>query len=313
LSGSEPGGNARKNPRFSIIITFHNQRGFVTDAMNSALAQKDTDYEVIVVDDASSDGTSEGLKNYANAISLVCLDVNVGACGARNRGAAVARGDYLVFLDGDDAFVPWALTVYDRIVDATNPKLILASMKWFEEKLPDREALERPHEIAIVDYADYLRRDRGFGHSASAMVVARRAFEEVGGWQVGFFPLEDVEFALRLGTVGRTIQILQPATIWHRAHPGNSVNNVLSFMPRMEELLQRERDGAYPGGAARGFERRALLGGIAAHWVKRAAKSGLRGKALGLASRGSGVLFAGLMRRLGVRGGGRAAVEKIKI
>jgi glycosyltransferase involved in cell wall biosynthesis len=309
LSGTERASQSPASPLFSIIITFHNQRRFIKDALDSALSQRDAEFEVVVIDDASTDGSQEILKEYGAAIRLVRLETNVGACAARNRGAAAAVGEYLVFLDGDDALVPWALEVYNRIVQKKTPAFILASMAWFKETLP--AAGKRPREMAIVDYDDYFGRDRGFGHSASAFVVARRAFEEAGGWLVGFFPLEDVEFAMRLGVAGRTIQILEPPTIWHRAHPGNTVNDVASFMPPMEVLLRREREGHFPGGAERRLERRALIGGFAAHWVKRAAKSGLRGKAAKLFVHSAPMVFAAVGSKVGRIIGGRSRVEKI--
>jgi glycosyltransferase involved in cell wall biosynthesis len=311
LSGTETEEREVNVPRFSVIITFHNQRQFIKDAMDSALSQAHTNCEIIVVDDASSDGSPEILQEYRERVRLLCLEKNVGACAARNNGAAAARGEYLVFLDGDDAFLPWALEVYAQVVAAKHPKVILGTMRWFEGTMQDLQAGAAPAEISFVEYGDYLRRDRGYGHSASAMVIMREVFEEAHGWLVGFFPLEDVELAMRLGTAGRTVQILEPKTIWHRAHGGNSVNNVLSFMPAMRELLRRERDGVYPGGAGRRLERRGLIGGIAVHWIKRALKSGLRIEAVKLGARSAEMIAAGMARRVAVKLHGERPVEKL--
>ena len=119
------------SPRFSVIITSHNQRGYITDAVNSALAQGCADKEIIVVDDASSDGSPATLKEYGDKIRLAAFQTNQGANTARNLGAAMTKGEYFVFLDGDDVLLPWALDVYNRIVDARKPKIILSSMNWF--------------------------------------------------------------------------------------------------------------------------------------------------------------------------------------
>lgn len=281
--------------------------------MESALSQQHANYEIIVVDDASTDGSPEILREYGAAVRLLCLEKNVGACAARNHGAAAARGEYLVFLDGDDAFLPWALEVYERIAAAKDPQLILGTMRWFSGRMPASQTGEMPTEISLVEYGDYLRRDRGYGHSASVIVIARQTFAEVHGWLVGFFPLEDVELAMRLGTAGRTVQIVEPQTIWHRAHGGNSVNNVLSFMPAMTDLMRRERAGLYPGGAGRRFERRGLIGGIAVHWIKRALKSGLRAEALKLSVRSAAMVSAALARRATLMVHGRRPVEKIRM
>lgn len=313
MSGTEQEEHAAVVPRFSVIITFHNQREFIKDAIDSALSQQHAHYEIIVVDDASRDGSPEILQEYREGVQVLCLEKNVGVCAARNRGAAVARGEYLVFLDGDDAFLPWALEVYERIAAARKPRMILGTMKWFEGTMRGLQAGARPAEIAMVEYGDYLRRDRGYGHSASAMVIARKAFEDVHGWLVGFFPLEDVELALRLGTAGRTIQIVEPQTIWHRAHASNSINNVLSFMPAMRDLLRREQEGLYPGGSSRRLERRGLIGGVAVHWVTRALKSGLRAEAAKLTARSAGMTSAALARKVAVKLHGRQPVEKIRM
>src|SRR5689334_19435660 len=102
-----------KRVRCSIVITCYNQRDFIRDAVESALLQRAD--EVIVVDDASDDGSSEILRTYGDAITLGRMPSNGGPARARNRGASMATGDYLVFLDGDDVLMPWALEIYRRI------------------------------------------------------------------------------------------------------------------------------------------------------------------------------------------------------
>lgn len=309
MSGNRREQRAEAELRFSIIITFHNQQKFIDDALKSALSQRGSTFEIIAVDDASTDGSHETLSQYSDAVQVVCLEANEGASEARNRGARLAAGEYLVFLDGDDVFLPWSLEVYEQVVQAKRPKLILASMRWFEAALP--ASGEAPREIILVDYADYLHRDRGFGHSASSMVIAREAFEAVDGW--GSFPLEDVELAMRLGIAGRTIQILTPETIAHRSHASNVTHDVARFLPRMAAMLWRERQGGYPGGSGRRFARRALLGGMSTHWVKRAAKAGLRGPAVKLLGRSLPMISAAVARKFGLLLGARQKPEKIEM
>jgi glycosyltransferase involved in cell wall biosynthesis len=300
-------------PRFSIIITFYNQRDFIKDALDSALALRNTGLEVIGVDDASTDGSQEILRKYQDAVQLVCLETNQGACAARDRGASLATGEYLVFLDGDDAFLPWALDVYKRIVEAKSPKMILGTMLWFEGALPAVPPGNAPQEITVVDYSDYLRRDRSFGNSASALVVARQAFEDVHGWSTSVFPLEDQDLTLRLGASGRAIQIVSPATISHREHAGNSINNISACIVGVDNLLRQERLGHYPGGAGRKLERCALIGGVVFHWIRRAAKRGMYREAMKLMARGWPMVSAAITRRIGVLIGGRQPCEIIKI
>jgi glycosyltransferase involved in cell wall biosynthesis len=309
-----PGPEARAAPpRFSIIITFYNQRNFIKDAVDSAFALRNAGLEIIVVDDASTDGSQEILKQYRDSVQVVCLETNQGACAARDRGASLATGEYLVFLDGDDAFLPWAVDVYERIVQAKQPKMILATMSWFEGTLPVVLPGTAPEEIEVVDYSDYLRRDRPFGNSASALVIARESFEDVRGWQTSFFPAEDHDFALRLGASGRTIQILGPVTILHRAHANNTINNVSACMAGVDNLVRRERLGHYPGGARRSLDRRAVIGGAIIHWTKRTIKSGMYSDAIRFLARGWSMVLAALARRFWVILRGRKPCEIIKM
>jgi glycosyltransferase involved in cell wall biosynthesis len=310
LNAPEPGAAP---PRFSIVVTFYNQRDFIKDALDSALTLRNAGLEIIAVDDASTDGSPEVLKQYQDSVQVVCLETNQGACAARDRGASLATGEYLVFLDGDDAFFPWALDVYERIVQAKQPKMILATMSWFEGTLPVVRPGDAPQEIEIVDYSDYLRRDRPFGNSASALVIARESFEDVHGWKTSFFPAEDHDFALRLGASGRTIQILGPATILHRAHANNTINNVSACMTGVDNLVRRERLGEYPGGARRSLDRRAVIGGAIIHWTKRTIKSGMYHDAIRFLARGWSMVLAALARRFWVMLSGRKPCEIIKM
>src|ERR1035441_8051583 len=142
--------------RFSIIIISYNQREFIKDAVDSALCQRNEPAEIIVVDDASTDGAQEILRQYGDAIRLICRETNQGACAARNCGAALATGEYLVFLDGDDALPPWALDVYDRIVEARKPMMMLGDHWWFKGTLAALQPGDTPHEIRLVEYEDIM-------------------------------------------------------------------------------------------------------------------------------------------------------------
>lgn len=133
--------------KFSIIITCHNQREFIADAIESALAQTYANREVIVVDDASSDGSGKIVEKYADRAKIVRLEKNAGASGARNAGSFVLEGMYLTFLDGDDALKPWALEIYARIIETYQPRVILATLTWFQGEAPICAESVAPQEL----------------------------------------------------------------------------------------------------------------------------------------------------------------------
>lgn len=299
--------------RFSIIITSHNQREFIRDAVDSALSTRHADREVIVVDDGSTDGSQEILRSYGQSIRLICRETNGGAGVARNCGAAAAAGDFLVFLDGDDALLPWALDLYQRIVERKQPKMILGSMQWFRGARSDARAVETPHSMQIVEYKDYMGKDRPFGNSASALVIERGTFHQVRGWFQEMFPMDDQDLAFRLGNSGRTIQILSPVTVLHREHAANSVHHVPPFLVVLFRMIERERQGGYPGGEPRRFERYGLLGGLVFFWTKRAVKRGLYRDAATLLVRGWPMLFAAVALRCNAVLNGRRPCETIAV
>jgi glycosyltransferase involved in cell wall biosynthesis len=298
------------DPTFSIVITSFNQRAFVTDAVNSALLFRGLVKEIIVVDDASSDGSQDVLARYGDAIAYVPLPTNRGKGGARNAGAARATGDYLIFLDGDDAFLPWALDVCRRAAERGRPKLILCSMKWFRGDLP--QVGTAPRVLRLVEYTDYMSKDRSFGLSASSVVFERQTFERINGWS-DLCVMQDQDIVFRMSAECPVVHVLEPPTTQHRAHAGQSVNAVAPFLGVLREMMRRERCGGYPGGTARRFDRAALFGGLVLFWVRRAVKAGLYVEALHLAALGWPSAIAALARRGAVRIKGRRIPETLPL
>jgi len=114
----ESGANVMRatRPKVSIIIPVYNDESYVADAIESALAQTYSDVEVIVVDDGSTDSTSDILRRYEGKIVVVTQE-NQGAGGSRNTGIRASRGEYLSFLDSDDLFMPEKSGIQAELLD----------------------------------------------------------------------------------------------------------------------------------------------------------------------------------------------------
>src|SRR5665213_2273603 len=122
--------------RFSILMPVYNREKYVCQAIDSVLAQTFTSYELIVVDDGSTDGTPELLKSYGNRIQLI-RQQNRGPEVARNTGAAVAQGEYVALLDDDDFLSPTALDTYDRVIRTfDSPPVIIGAAAFYRDGEP---------------------------------------------------------------------------------------------------------------------------------------------------------------------------------
>jgi len=105
-----PQGGKRGSPVVSVIIPTYNRAQFISEAVESALADRDAvDLEVIVVDDGSTDETSEVVSAFGDAVRYL-HQANAGASSARNAGIRAARGKWVALLDSDDVWMPGKLT-----------------------------------------------------------------------------------------------------------------------------------------------------------------------------------------------------------
>jgi glycosyltransferase involved in cell wall biosynthesis len=258
-------------PFFSIVIACYNHEKFIRDAVESALRQEPS-REIVVVDDASSDGSAEVVKSFGRSIVFERLSVNRGAAAARNHGASVAKGKYLVFLDGDDVLLPWTLKVYGRLIEQRSPALILGRSSLFHDDPPVIAAAAQPR-ILFVEYATFFDKDRPWVYNTSSLVVERAAFRDAGGWSEDIFYQDIQDLLNKLGVAGRTNIVLAPETVLYRMHSTNAVRRIAPFIKGIHVMLAKARQGAYPGGRAVRTKRAAWFGGLIFYW----GKEGIRG------------------------------------
>ena len=204
-----------KPPRVSVIIPAYNAEKYLEEALSSVFAQTYTDYEVIVIDDGSTDSTREILAPYRERIRYVWQE-NQGVSAARNHGIYLARGELIAFLDADDLFLPHKLqqqvAVFDKfpqlgivnsgfriINDAGNTR---GEVKWWKD-------------IPKLDYEAWLLYKPVL---PSAMMFRRSWLEQVGGFDARFFAGEDIDLTLRMIARGCQAEWLSEITTCYRIH-----------------------------------------------------------------------------------------------
>lgn len=300
-------------PQFSIIITCHNQAQFIDDAVQSALCQPRVYREVIVVDDASTDHSARLLRKYGDAIQLITLESNLGANRARNFGAALAKGDYFVFLDGDDLLFPWALDMYRHILGRKPAVAVLSTLHWFDGAPPNPKPDEFPKEIRFVSYDSLVKKDRSNRPSASAMVIHRDTFRQIRGWTEDMFPMDDFDILIKLGACGSAIQVLSPPATAYRVHASNSIHTVTPFIRELHRVIKKIKAGEYASSRSQWLATYGFMGGPVLFWTKKACRNGLYFDGLRLFASGWTLSLAAAFCRLARLLTGRRPVETIAL
>ncbi len=300
-------------PTFSLIIACYKQEQFIRETVESALALPYPDKEIIVVDDASPDRTAEILEEYGDKIRLIKHEKNLGANVGRNEGAAAAKNKYLVFLDGDDLYLPWALDLYARIVELKSPKIILCRLLFFQGAVPKPQFADFGGSVEIAEYDALVRKDHPYRGSASAIVVDREVFLDAGGFTKEIFPSDIDDLTIKLGYSGKTVQILSHPTTAYRIHEHNTVHQIGRFLETMTMVVRKEKNGEYPGGPARRLERYAYIGGPVYYWFTRGLREGLYRRSLRFLAYGWRLMAVAIWSRLILKVKGPRPTEWIEV
>lgn len=146
----------------SLIITAHNYAQYVERAIRSALDQSlgNSEYEILVINDASTDHTAEVLENYQEEVRVFNLEQNLGLAGARNFGIQKAKGQFIIFLDADD-YIHRDLLKVQKLFLEENTKLDAVSTDYYlvnerGERIEHVCAEEKPIACGIMFRKDFL-------------------------------------------------------------------------------------------------------------------------------------------------------------
>ena len=104
-------------PRFSVVIPLYNKEPYIKDCLDSIMSQTFSDFEVVIVDDGSTDNSVDLVKRlYPSDKVRIIQKINGGPSSARNKGVQEAKGEWIVFLDADDLFLPNALENFNKLI-----------------------------------------------------------------------------------------------------------------------------------------------------------------------------------------------------
>jgi glycosyltransferase involved in cell wall biosynthesis len=212
-------------PLVSAVIPAHNAAEYLSDAIESVLAQSHPGVECIVVDDGSTDGTAGVAERYGDRVRLV-RQANAGVSAARNRGAREARGELLAFLDADDRWLPERV---ERQLEALRGRpgieAAVCATRVVNAELEPLGVLEQD---ATVTPDDLLLCRAQLVSASSNLLIMRSAFERFGGFDERLSTSADWALMFRLVS-GGTLAVLSAPLVEYRVHGTNMSSNVARF------------------------------------------------------------------------------------
>jgi glycosyltransferase involved in cell wall biosynthesis len=219
-------------PRVSVIIPAFNAAATVAETVESVLAQTFQDFEIIAVDDGSTDRTREILAGFGERVRMIDQH-NEGPAAARNVGAQASSGEYLAFLDADDLWRPSMLERAVAGLDSDHG----AALVYFNALIADSDGVELG--TALVgggfDHAPSLNEllTQLWPIMPSAAVVRRTAYEKCGGYRDELkgasFRFEDVDFWIRAREQGAFLYIAEPLVVWRFAWFPNKLKKLPDY------------------------------------------------------------------------------------
>jgi glycosyltransferase involved in cell wall biosynthesis len=246
------GARVADQPDISVVLATYNRRHSLPRAIASVLAQDDANFELIIVDDASTDDTGLYLATLNDPrIRVITAKRNAGPSAARNLGIEAARGGVIAFLDSDDAYRPRRLTAALEPFRDAEIVCVLSSSVIITIKDAPREARIPTLKLSAAAFEWALTCDL-FPVESSGMTVRRATALAVGGFCKDLRFAEDRELLIRLARRGG-VQLLSDV-LWEKSWSQDGLSNdwskhgagLLSYLAQRPEYVTRfRRLGAY--------------------------------------------------------------------
>ena len=213
-------------PRVAIVIPVHNQKGLTHGCLEALFGKAGTriPFEVIVVDDGSSDGTPEVVASFGDRVRMVRLDPNAGFASACNAGAAVSRAEHIVFLNNDTIPHPGWLDALVAHADAHPEAAIVGAKLLYPDGTVQHAGISfipegYPHHL----YAGFAADHPAVNHprpmqavTAACCLVRASVFRALGGFDRTFVNgWEDTDLCLRAGAAGHQVHYCPDSVVLH--------------------------------------------------------------------------------------------------
>lgn len=208
-------------PIVSVIIPTYNREGFIGEAIQSVLEQTFFNFEIIVVDDGSSDGSAALIQRFSDARIIFLRQENKGRSCARNRALAQASGRYIAFLDSDDLYMPGKLATQVQYLDAHPEVGMVYTSAYCIDSFGN--SLNKNYQASV---SGYIYSSIAFFQPVTitlpTVMVRRELLAQAGGFDEKMHRFEDTDMWRRISKLTR-IDALSGYTCKLRTHADNSL------------------------------------------------------------------------------------------
>ncbi|MFC4258502.1 glycosyltransferase family 2 protein [Marinobacter lacisalsi] len=246
-------------PFFSIIMPCFNSEAFLEQSIQSVLAQSEKDFELIIVDDGSTDNSVDIVQELAATDTRIRLSKNQGksgASGARNRAADLARGEWLCFLDSDDKYTTFALGQRKKAISKL-PECQFFSSNFFIWWAADKKVL--PQTVNNPSWFQYFQGGKESGVKildqdvvpvfikhplawTGGVTITKSLFERLGGFDEELIRGEDDHLWIRASRVSSLVGLIERADAYYRQRPGSLSLGSASLSPYTLKMIKKLMD-----------------------------------------------------------------------
>lgn len=229
---------------FSVVIPAYNAEKFVMGAVNSVLNQTHQDFELVIVDDGSTDGTGAVIKQCADSRIRYIYQENAGVSAARNKGIIESRGEYVCFLDSDDEWKENHLETLSSLIEKYNDCGLYIT--GYDIRLNNGEIIHKSQQILSRIQAEDIRSDDGFDvlnkngyfFNTNTICCKREVFDKVGLFAVGVKNGEDDDMWLRIFSYFSVAISKSVTTVYDRSNCGATGQRTEVFEHRFLERVE---------------------------------------------------------------------------
>lgn len=233
-------------PSFSVIITVYNKADFIKNTLNSVINQTFQDFEIIVINDGSTDASEEIIKSFKDVRLSLYTIKNQGASIARNKGIGKAKHDYIALLDGDDIWHLDYLKYLNEAIQKFSNQYIFAtsvSQKYEHKTVPVAYSFKQNGLYGVYNY--FAASKKYSILTSSSTVFHKSVLDKTGLFDPNIISGQDVDMWIRFGIHYNIVYINKQLVIYN--YSPSSLSNTtfnLDKKPKFNKYFDEEKDNS---------------------------------------------------------------------